>query len=173
MILKILGGGLVLFSSCSIGHAIGRNQEIRTCELSELLIMINLIKSEMKYAVNELPEIFADIAPRLKGSVAVWCGYMAEQLSENQEASFEKIWDNGIKIFDRESRLCEGHMQYIKKLGKLIGHMDVDAQLAQLELLFADINHEYEIEREKTNQIKKLAGSMGILGGIFLVIIMI
>ncbi|MGN0394546.1 MAG: stage III sporulation protein AB [Coprococcus sp.] len=173
MMLKIAGGILILIASGSIGHAIGRNQEVLASELSELLIMINLIKSELRYAVNELPEAFSDMAPRLNGAVGTWCEYMAVQLSQRQELSFEEIWNNGICRLDEFSRLKDKHIQYVEKLGKMLGYMDVEAQLAQLMLLESEIQHEYENEREKTGQIKKLAGSLGILGGLFLIIIMI
>lgn len=173
MLMKIAGGMLVLIASSGIGQTIGKNQEILVRELAELLSMLRLIKSELRYAINELPEAFADMAPRLKGSIGELCSNMAQLLENGYALSFQEAWDISMQKLGKESRLGKGHLSYVEKLGGILGHMDVDAQIAQLELLENAMIHEYESEREKTGQIKKLAGSIGILGGLFLIIIML
>ncbi len=173
MLIKIAGGILVLTASAGIGQTIGRNQVILVNELEELLSMLRLIKSELRYAINELPEAFADMAPRLKGSIGELCSGMAQLLENGYGLSFQEAWNISMRRLKEESRLEKKHLLYIEKLGGILGHMDVDAQIAQLELLEHAIEHEYESEREKTCQIKKLAGSLGILGGLFLIIIML
>lgn len=173
MLIKLAGGILVLTASSGIGQTIGKNHEILVNELEELLSMLRLIKSELRYAINELPEAFADMAPRLKGSIGELCSNMAQLLKNGYGLSFQESWNISMRKLKEESRLEKEHLLYIEKLGGILGHMDVDAQIAQLELLENAIRHEYEGEREKTGQIKKLAGSMGILGGLFLIIIML
>lgn len=173
MLIKLLGGVIIITASCGIGQTIAYNQEMLARELAELLSMIRLVKSELKYAVNDLPEAFADMAPRLDGAIGSFCNNMAELLNSNHIISFQDAWGRSMDKLKAESRFGSTYMEHVSRLGSIIGYMDVDGQIMRLELLEDMIEHDYKKEREKTKQTKKLSGSLGIFGGLFLVILML
>ena len=70
--LKIAGCFLVIYASFMIGHAVGQYHGRMVRELEEILLFIRIIKGQIAYAGTELPELMADSADRLNGTVKIW-----------------------------------------------------------------------------------------------------
>ena len=83
------------------------------------------------------------------------------------KSTFEEIWITAIDIHFKDTFLTYSELEELKQIGKNISHKEALALfLAQIELF---IQHTREEEKTK----KKLYQSMGIMTGIFLVIVLI
>lgn len=60
----------------------------------------------------------------------------------------------------------------VDRLGKIMGDMDVEAQLSRINLVEDIITDRYQRERARSSGIKRLANSLGLLGGVFIVILL-
>ena len=67
-----------------------------------------------------------------------------------------------------EDLICQ-----VEELGKWLCYMDVDTQLKNLRLWEKNMEAEYEEQQMKARQINKVSRSLGLLGGILLVILIV
>ena len=64
-------------------------------------------------------------------------------------------------------------VEEIGRLGDILGDMDVDAQISRISLIENIITDKYERERNRNGGIRKLSNSLGILAGLFIVIMLL
>lgn len=173
MIWKCIWAAGMIWTSYCIGHTVGKYHETMTEELHCMVMVASMIRGELKYALSPLCDVFDNLSHRTTGAVSDWLKSLSERTGENSDASFLLIWEDCIDRLEKESRFNEKQICQIRELGGILGYLDVEAQLSGLSLWEEEMQYEYECQREKTAGIKKTAHSLGILGGIFLVIIML
>ena len=162
--LKIAGCFLVIYASFMIGHAVGQYHGRMVRELEEILLFIRIIKGQIAYAGTELPELMADSADRLNGTVKIWVSDMASQLENTGDRSFFDIWDRSMVILRDLSALKSDMLDDVDRLGRILGDM---------ELVENILKDRYEREKSRDSGICRLSNSLGILGGVFVVIMLV
>lgn len=169
--LKILGAVLVIAASFGIGMSIGALQNNQAKDLKELLLFAGIIKGNLTYNASEITEIIEQGARKTKGAVSVWLEAVSDGLSSEKRRSFENIWSDSIEILKEESYLSKEQIGQVSELGKWLCYMDADAQVKNIMLWERSITDEYEEQKRLARQINRVAGSLGLLGGILLVIL--
>lgn len=163
----------MVWTSYCIGHTIGVYHETMTKELKDMVMVSGMVRGELKYALSPLSDVFLNVSKRTSGTISKWLKVLAERTGEKSMDSFLTIWEECMKMLETESRLNEKQLSQIYELGGILGYLDVESQLNSLSLWEERLRYEYEYQREKSANVKKTANSLGILGGIFLVIIML
>lgn len=69
------------------------------------------------------------------------------------------------------SYLTDTQIGAVKELGKWLCYMDVDMQIRNLKLWEQNMQAEYEEQKNRARRINKVSRSLGLLGGIFLIIL--
>ena len=170
---KAIGGCLIVYASFMVGHAIGQLHGYMVKEMEEMLLLIQLFKGQIMYAGWErFPEILADSAKRLKGNVGKWVNGLAEMSEKNRDRPFAELWTDSLAMLRRDSALSLEVLADVDRLGKIMGDMDVEAQLSRINLVEDIITDRYQRERARSSGIKRLANSLGLLGGVFIVILL-
>ena len=100
---------------------------------------------------------------------------VSRRILEQKGESLSEIWDSELKKMEEENRnlaFMQEDLAQLQSLGKHLGYLDVDMQermlLLSLEQTDLTISYLREHKREKC----RLYASMGVMGGIFLVILM-
>lgn len=154
---KAIGGCLIVYASFMVGHAIGQLHGRMVKEMEEMLLFIQLFKGQIMYAGSELPEILADSAKRLKGNIGKWVNGLAEMSEKNRDRPFAELWTDSLAMLRRDSALSLEVLADVDRLGKIMGDIITDR---------------YQRERARSSGIKRLANSLGLLGGVFIVILL-
>ena len=149
---KAIGGCLIVYASFMVGHAIGQLHGRMVKEMEEMLLFIQLFKGQIMYAGSELPEILADSAKRLKGNVGKWVNGLAEMSEKNRDRPFAELWTDSLAMLRRDSALS--------------------LEVSRINLVEDIITDRYQRERARSSGIKRLANSLGLLGGVFIVILL-
>ena len=88
-------------------------------------------------------------------------------LKEKSGESFACVWEKSIDVKLRESHLKEKDLEDLKRIGKNL------ASLESIDLYIEQLEYEIQNKRELYKTKGKLCRSMGIMGGIFLVILLL
>ena len=147
---KAIGGCLIVYASFMVGHAIGQLHGRMVKEMEEMLLFIQLFKGQIMYAGSELPEI----------------------LEKNRDRPFAELWTDSLAMLRRDSALSLEVLADVDRIGKIMGDMDVEAQLSRINLVEDIITDRYQRERARSSGIKRLANSLGLRGGVFIVILL-
>ena len=146
MALKWIGSMLVLFSAGGFGIWSAMQWRERLRLLEKLRQMIYFLKGEITYS-------------------------HARQEGE----SLQEIWRREVQVLSSPKirlPLTEEDLEQLAGLGEHLGYLDVDMQERTLGLYLEQLD--ISIEYLRTNQREKcrLYTSLGIMGGMFLVIVM-
>ena len=158
--LKIIGSVLIVLGTTAFGVEKSREFSRHRKELEELQRIFTLIQTKIGYIKLPIEELFANMQNE-------WLWGVSVELKSFQKRNFYEIWNASIDTYFRKSYLTKSELEELKQIGKHISSPEaICLYLLQLE---EAIKNTREEEKEK----KKLYQSMGILSGIFLVLVLI
>lgn len=164
---KIVGSILVLFTCTGIGLELGREAQKHLEQLEELKKIFIFIKSEIEYSRMPLGSVFRKVSEKTQSIFQIWLRELAKDLEKHEKGTFQKIWEKSIDIHLRGSVLKKQELDELSQIGSSLGYLEtLDLYLEQLEFTI-------QRTREESKSKKKLYQSMGVMGGVFLVIVLL
>ncbi len=165
--LKLLGSALILLACTGIGFGKSRELQFHLEQLEEIKKLFCLLRSELQYTRAPFAEVFEKISRKTKTPYAEWLVRLCGRLKQKENGSFWNMWTTSISEDLKNSGLKEEEIEELQSLGKNLEYTEsLDLYLEQLEY---HIKH----TREAYHSKRKLCQSMGIMGGIFLVILLL
>lgn len=172
MVLKIMGSILVTVSCTALGAwKAGQWKEHRKI-LEQLKKMILLLKGEILYAHEPLSEAFSHVGQRAEGPPALLFQNVAKRISLQEGELFFQIWKEEIDKQGKEFLLTEKERQELKSFGEHLGYLDLGMQERTISLYLEQLDLAIAFYREHEREQSKLYTSLGVMGGLFLSIIM-
>ncbi len=158
--LKTLGCILVIASCYGIGIEKSIHLTDHRKELEELQRIFTLMQTKLEYVKVPFDELFANMQ-------SDWLFEVSRELKKLQKRTFEEIWISSIDTYFIESHLTQSEIEELKQIGK---HL---SQPEAIRLYLIQLENTIQNTREEEKEKKKLYQSMGILAGIFLVLVLI
>lgn len=170
--LRIIGALLVIISCSGLGFFMAAqwNEHLRTVE--KLRKMIFLLKGEIVYANSPLTEAFERTGRKAGGEIGVLFESVSERLSGQQGDTFYTVWQEEIDKLPREVCLSKEDKQNLKGLGEHLGYLDMDMQERNILLYLEQLDLTIGYLRKHKQEKSRLYTSLGIMGGLFLTIVM-
>ena len=171
--LRIIGGGLVIAATSGAGFTYGMWLQEYLEILLYLRHVIYLLKGELKYTNAPLNEVFGRASHRVKEPYRGWFQVMAHQVETREGKGFFKIWIQSVDRCLGDLHLKKEHVMLLKELGACLGQMDSESESRNFQLYLERM--ELEIEKERTGLAAKrrIGNCLGVMSGIFLVIILL
>lgn len=170
--LRILGALLVVLSCSGLGFFMAAqwNEHLKTVE--KLRKMIFLLKGEIVYANSPLAEAFERTGKKAVGELGNLFENVSERLCRQQGESFYTIWQEEIDKLPKEVCLSKEDKQNLKGLGEHLGYLDMDMQERNILLYLEQLDLTIGYLRKHKQEKCRLYTSLGIMGGLFLTIVM-
>jgi len=164
---KIIGS-IIVVAVCSVmGFEKSRELQLHLKELEELKKVFILLRSEMQYTRVTFVEMFLKISKKIEGLYRSWLIQLSETLEKHEKGTLQEAWELAILDSLKESRLTIEEKEELCRVGSSLGYPEaIELYLEQLELSI-------QRTREELKNKNKLYQSMGILCGIFLVIVLL
>lgn len=171
--LKGIGALLIMASAAGIGTSFGRDLKGRCMELRMLKQMIYMLRGEIKYTKTPLTEAFASIAVRMKEPFGSFLEQTAIQMESQEEENFGELWKSQIKRWLSKTCLKREDREQLGNLGEVLGYLDLEMQLSSIDLYLEQLELGIREAQEAALTKQKLYQSLGVAGGIFLVILLV
>lgn len=172
MIVKIVGGICVIVATSGLGLWMAGQWKARLRAAEQLRRMIFMLKGEIIYANAPLEEAFYHVGRKNDGPLGAFFVGVAKRIERQEGEAFYVMWKEEIDKLGNDAGLSEKDRQELAGFGEHLGYLDCEMQertiLLYLEQLDLAIDYLREHQREKTH----LYTSLGIMGGLFLVIIL-
>ena len=168
IIIKYISLFLVFCISFYIGNLISKRYSLRLNELKDIKNALNIIESKIKFTYEPLSDIFMQTSKMVSKNIS----QIFVQASNNMKINdAEEAWEKSIEV--ATTNLNEEDMENIKSFGKMLGKTDKEGQLSRIELTKTFI--EMQIEKAKIEEEKnaKMYKTLGAIGGLAFVIILI
>ncbi len=170
---RLIGVFLLLFSCIGAGVCMGRREQQRIHQLGELIRSMEYLKGEISFARTTLPEameqlskhilppfhnLFAGLALELKQHPGTGFGEILYTMLENEKQNWELL----PKDVDNFYQACCN-----------LGYLDKEMQIHMLERYMKELEKTVEKLSKEIPQKIKLYRNLGVLGGVFLVVVLV
>lgn len=176
--LRCLGAVLVILGASGFGISMAAQYTKRLSQLEQLRRMIFLLKGQIVYANASLPEAFEAVGKRENGPLGTLFLRVAEQAETLEEADFSAVWEQEIGKMEEkngkgQSALSRSDRQSLAGLGRHLGFLDREMQERNLLLYLEELDEQIAQLRGHRQETCRLYTSLGVMGGIFLAVILI
>ncbi len=164
---KVIGSIMVIVVCTALGFEKSRGLQMHLNSLEELKKIFTLLKSEIQYVKAPFSEVFAKLSKKMDGIYKDWLLYVSEQLEKREKETLHEVWNASVYEYLKDSKLTKEELEELCDVGRTLGYIDT------LELYLNQLDYSIETTREELKSKKKLYQSMGIMCGIFLVIVLL
>lgn len=164
---KIIGSILIILATTGMGFSKSNEMKQHLKELEELKKVFYLIRSELQYTRAPFAELFLKVSQKTSAPFRNWLADVSTKLCEKQSGMLWDIWCTSIETHFKDSRLKDEELEALKQVGRNPEYIE------SLDLYIAQLEYEMEHTRECYRTKRKLCQSLGIMSGIFLVILLL
>lgn len=169
--MKILGM-MMVFTSCSgLGLTFTYMYKKRLDQLCDWKKGIVLLKNEINFALTPLPEAFELIGKRLEGPISKFFIEIGNLLQKSRNKSMDQLDEKLLKKMIEDTCLNEKDKNLMIAFIKKLGLLDKESQINNLELHISELEQEIEKTRKEEEKNNKLYKTLGILSGIFVIVL--
>ncbi len=174
--MKTAGAVMVIAGASGCGFWLAGQYGTRLRELEQLKQMIFLLKGQILYAGAPLSEAFETVGSRTEGALSELFLKVAERIDGQQGESFQQIWQEEIELPGKagaDLSMSKQDRQTLKSLGEHLGFLDRDMQERNLLLYLEQLDMRIKQMRDHKQERCRLYTSLGIMGGLFLTILLV
>lgn len=172
MVLKLLGTGLLISGCSGLGFWYAANYRRHLEALEQLRRMLFLLKGQILYANAPLEEAFRRVGEKSQGDLGTFFCAVADRLEQQQGETFYQMWQEEIGNMDTEIPLNKKDRLELTKFGEHLGFLDREMQERTILLYLEQLDLAIEDGRAHQKEKSRLYTSLGVMGGLFLVIIL-
>lgn len=172
MWIKVLGICLVCVSCAGIGGSEALRLIHRRRFLEEVKRIAAGLQGEIGYTQAVLPLALCRAGARGEGKAGKLFLMAGEQLEANPDCPFGRIWESALEELGVRLLLGTEEWGVMCRFGKSIGYLDLEMQQKTLALYLEELKRAIEQLRREEPEKKRLCWGLGILGGLFLAVVL-
>lgn len=170
--LKAAGMALILWGSVGLGCSLSLSLSRRERELESLHRLVVYLKGEISYGGTSLFDAFTGAGEKLPDPYREFCRRVGSSWKGQPCTSFGEIFCRCAREVFWHLDLSKEEREEFFSLGERLGYLDLEMQIKQLALYEQELSlHIQKLQKEMPEK-KKVYRSLGILGGLFLVILL-
>lgn len=164
---------MILIATLGWGLVYRRRLQLRIRQLQELIQVFALLKGELEYQCQILPDAFIACGTQVGGTCGQWMEATGQRLNQMQGENFQSIWAEELAILEKQTALSPADIEEVRRLGNQLSYPDIHTQLGVLE------RYRKGLEEKERILVGELPGKMrtgtmlGVLGGVFLAILLV
>ena len=171
--IKIIGCMLVIIGCGAMGFLEAEKMKKRLMEMQYIRRYVLFMKGEIRYGNKTLPETLLQLEKRANGVWKQFFKKTGEKLWDTSNGTLACIWKEEVEHSLSASLLRAEEKKEWKELGENLGYLDQEMQINLLEIYEEHIGESIEQEKERMSTQTKLCQVLGVMSGIFLVIILV
>ena len=151
----------------------GRREQLRMQQLGELIRSMEFLKGEISFARTTLPEAMEQLSKRVVWPFQTLFGRLALELKKHPGTGFDDILRTTLETEKGNWDLLPEDVDNFYQACCNLGYLDKEMQIHILERYIKEQEKNVEQLAKEVPQKMKLYRSLGVLGGVFLVIVLI
>lgn len=171
--LKLLGCVLIMTGVSGFGLSISCQMRKHLEQLIAFQEILYALTCEMKHFKKPLAEAFDTVAENREGGYRTVLKSVAVRLREFENAKGSKIWEESFRQEKEAFLFTKEELDIILRTGHFLDAPDVETQRRDLEIYESQIEHKIEEIQGEIKEKRKIYMYGSVLGGIFLIILLI
>lgn len=170
---RVIGAVLILTATGGAGYVYGKELKQYLEKMQYFRYVMSLVKGEIAYTHAPLPEVFSEVARRVREPYARWLSRMGAEMEKREEYSFARTWNRCADKYLGALNLKYEHMILVKEPGTFLGSMEKDTLDHAMQLYLNRVELEIEKLRDGLSAKMKVSRCLGVMSGIFLIVILL
>ncbi len=171
MIIKLTGAVLVLLSSTAIGALLALRVREQEYWLRDMKLSLFLLSGELDYQRLTLPEAMLRTGTRHDGRMKAFYLAAAQELSEKSGGILAETWKNYGEEVLKTAPIKQEQKQEFCEMGLYFSAADSTVRKNAVEFYLMRLDEEMQRMRANGNKQVYLYRMLGMLGGVFLLIL--
>lgn len=173
MILKIIGSIIVVTSSSLIGYLVSKDCSKRPLQLRILQNMIQMLENEIRFLSSYIPDAFKRISESVDNPVAEFFIAAFGNLNNDSSLNASQAWEMAISSNIHKTALNREDRDILINFGKMLGNSDLEGQLKNIGFVLNQLCLQEKKAEENKKKNETLYKTLGFLGGIAVVLVLI
>lgn len=173
MILKVLGGLLILSSCGLMGMAVGNKFALRPKDIRKFRASIQMLETEIIFGCTPLPQAFKNISAKVEEPLKMFYSTISEDLLSGMSYSLNAAWSRETDRLVKSNCLNAADKELITEFGLVLGSSDREDQKKHFELFYVQLKQHEEIAEEARNKNERMYKSLGLLSGLVIFILLV
>lgn len=168
--IKLLICIAIVFITSYIGIELASNLKKREKELIDMVTFLKLVKNEMKYMLNSIPDSFEKSRMNLSSSLKNVIGAIVVDMEKQGMNFMEKSIDINIA---KLNNLSSYDKEIITSTLKSLGKGDFESQNNIINNTIEILENQIKEAREKKEKNSKVYKAVGVISGLLIIVIFI
>ena len=171
MLIQASGAILILGASFMWGVYMSAKNYFRLKDLREMKRAFAILISEIDYGQSPLSEAALNIASKCSDPVQTIFSAFGEGLIG--EVEVHALWNSSLEESGQSSYFSVEDLEMFKSFGKTLGYLDTEMQIRNIEMQLDYIGQKIDELEKVKDKSRKMYLSLGTLGGIMTIILLI
>lgn len=171
--MKLLGAVFIVSGAAGCGAWFANRYRQRIAQLEQLKQMIVFLKGQILYANAPLSEALEAVGKRMEGVLGRLFLEVAGRIEQRPGEPFRTIWKESLSCLEGNCALTKSDRQTLETLGEHLGFLDRESQERTLLLYLEQVDDQLKALKEHRQERCRLYTSLGIMGGLFLAVILV
>ena len=172
MIFKLIGSIIVLLSSGFLGYILSTDCKKRPQQLRELQSLLQMFENRISYLSDIVTEAFDRICSCTGSEVGIFFAAASRKLKSDRSIGASGAWETAVRENIKKTSLNKEDEEILVSFGKILGSSDLEGQVKNIRLTVNQLNLQEEKAEHARNKNEGMYRSLGILGGLAVVIIL-
>ncbi len=164
---------MVIVAGTYMGMLFSQDIEKEFQELWDIRKSFLVIHADISYGCISMGEVMGHVKSQAIPLHSAWFGELERRLKTGRDSTFCVIWEETITECLKETHMSKVVINELKALGKNMGNVDKNQQLAVINLYIKKLEIKMETLENEKGKKQKLYRTLGILGSIFIVVLLI
>ncbi|MEW9677505.1 stage III sporulation protein SpoIIIAB [Lentibacillus sp. L22] len=168
--MKWIGALLFISMTTWIGFEISKRIDDRPKHIRQLKNALQILEAEILYSQLPLQEAFLTIAKQIPNPSRSFFENLGEAM-EKDDVELADLWERQVNVLMQQSSLKKIEQEILLQFGQTLGQHDFTQQQKQIQLTVSHLDRELAEARDDQYRYSKMAKSLGILCGLFIVLL--
>ena len=161
---------IILLSSSYIGILIAKKYQTRVKELKEMKSLLAIFATKIKLTYEPIPQIFKELGNKQNINNSNITNLFKIASKEMEELPAGEAWLNALE--KSNTNLKKEDIEVLKNLSNLLGKVDIEGQISEIELVDNFLNTQIEKAEEERKKSEKMYKVLGVTVGLAMVIVL-
>ncbi|MHA6251000.1 stage III sporulation protein SpoIIIAB [Oceanobacillus sp. CAU 1775] len=170
--MKWIGALILITATTCIGLYLSNRLEKRPKHIRDFENALQILEAEITYSQASLQDAFHTLATQLPEPLKQFFSHLHQDMLSGK-TDFVTLWDRAVENLANQASYKKNEVEIIKQFGNSLGQHDYTQQQKQIRLTLTHLDRELEVAREEQHKYSKLSKTLGVLSGVFIVLLLI
>lgn len=169
--MKWLGAILLITMTTWFGFDLSKRLGERKQQIRSFIQSIQMLEAEMTYSALALQQIFENISKRMDHPINLFYERLSNRL-KGIVSDFLIVWDEELTWLMKNSSLKASEQEILKQFGRHLGQHTLVQQQKHIKLTLHYLQRQLEEAEDQKKRYETMMKSLGVLIGLFIVILL-